>query len=139
MGLTFKLRDLMYKSLVSEARITVPSRYPIVPRDQDAPITTSNRWTLLDTGAAQHLQKTYEFHDAFARNRFVDELFAYEEKKGHRSQITTQYRQETPNYIVKVEVFTPGVDVTTNLDKEYARYADVLWRDLCYDILHVAG
>lgn len=91
-----------------------------------APIIPMNRW--LATGDA--LTKAYAFVDNCIRNRFVVLLLGYEEKVHHHAQITID------EFVVHVAVRTRGVDLVTEIDKEYAAYADVLYKDVAYGELH---
>lgn len=106
---------------------TVPnSGMPIIPRAVDVPVTPCQRWTI--TGNNAVLTKTYVFSSFEMRSRFVVELFEHEEEVSHRA--TLDVFADVAN--VNVSLCTNGVGVT-EIDKEYARFADALYRDLNYN------
>ena len=55
--------------------------------------------------------------------RFISGLLQFEDAFGHHAKITIDYLN------VRVEVYTHDVNDITELDVEYAQYADSLWVD----------
>ena len=93
---------------------------PVEPREREAPVVAMERWR--EAGGALH--KTYKFRQINNRVAFVMGLLAYEEGVEHHAVITIDHDE------VSLKVTTKDIDRVTELDKEYARYADVLFRDL---------
>lgn len=100
----------------------VPNGMPIKAKQPDAPILPMERWRAVD-GA---LYKTYQFRRKQDRNTFVMQLLAYETATEHSSEMRIIEDQ------VELKVQTKDLGKVTELDKEYARYADVLFRGLVY-------
>ena len=67
------------------------------------------------------------------RSAFVAGLFEYEAKTQHNATITIDEGEVT------LDVRTKDVDQITELDKEYAAWADELYRDVVYSSPHDRG
>ncbi len=87
------------------------------------PIIPVNRWILENK---RLLRKNFAFDTMSQRNWFVSELMEFEGKNGHAAQIMVS------ELSVELQLSTKGVDVVTELDKEYAKFADVLYADVMY-------
>lgn len=99
---------------------------PVRPLRPLAPVIAVDRWKEAD-GA---LHKTYRFRRQADRNDFVIQLLAYESRTCHNAQLKVD--EET----VELKLTTRDVSRVTSLDKEYARYADVLFKELVYSHRH---
>jgi len=95
---------------------------PVPVREPDAPIMAVERWREVN-GA---LYKTYRFRRLNDRKDFVTQLLAYESVVEHPAQITID------DDIVSIKVQTRSIKKVTELDREYARYADVLFKGMVY-------
>ena len=95
---------------------------PISAKEAEAPIFAVERWREVD-GA---LYKTYRFRRTPDRNSFVMDLFAYEATTEHTAQLTIKADQ------VAVRVYTKDLERVTEVDKEYAKYCDVLFKNIVY-------
>ena len=95
---------------------------PISPHEAEAPIFPVERWRAVD-GA---LYKTYKFRRDDDRNEFILLLLAYEKETDHHAEITIKSDEVT------LRVQTKDLEKVTSIDKEYARYADVVHKDLIY-------
>lgn len=95
---------------------------PITAREPEVPILPMNRWRECD-GA---LFKTYQFRRIHDRNDFVMQLLAYETATQHNAEIGIDHDT------VSLKLQTKDLGKPTEVDKEYARYADVLFRGLVY-------
>lgn len=98
---------------------------PIGPTEAPLPVLPVERWREVDGW----LVKTYVFRRSDDRVRFVTDLLSYEQTQQHNAIITV-YANE-----VGLRLRTEGVDRPTDLDKEYARYADVLFKDVVYTVV----
>jgi pterin-4a-carbinolamine dehydratase len=99
-------------------------RLPVKPLESGVAIVPSEKWEKLESPL--RLRKHYNFMSQEKRNLFVAELFEYETKTGHNATITVEEGKVT------LDVRTKDVDQITELDKEYAKFADVLFRDVVY-------
>jgi pterin-4a-carbinolamine dehydratase len=99
---------------------------PITPQENPAKLVISvDKWTMvrLDDGSSR-LRKTYRFRDLFDKSQFVKALMTYETSTGHSAEISMDQTE------VRIEVWTRDLNSPTEIDKEYARFADVLFRDV---------
>ena len=109
---------IIHESFIDKARRQMSfGRLPIVPVD---------RWKLVDS--PKRLHKAYKFISNELRNAFVEGLFEYEKKIGHNAKMVIE------EYIVTLDVYTKDIDQVTELDKEYAKYADILFKDIVYSV-----
>ena len=70
------------------------------------------------------LIKDYQFGDRETVSRFVLSLMRFEDVMGHHATIVVEYTA------VRIEVYTHDVNDITELDTEYAKYADSLFADV---------
>lgn len=99
---------------------------PVRPRTPEAPIMPMDRWQ--QSGGA--LYKTYRFRRMMDRNTFVMQLLAYESSTEHNAELRIDHDT------VDVKVQTKDIGTVTELDREYASYADVLFRGIVYNPSH---
>lgn len=97
---------------------------PVQVKEIDPPVTAVERWHKVDG----HLIKSYQFRRPKDRIRFVNSLMRYEDKVNHHAVMTIEFDK------VSLEVFTKELDNVTELDKEHARFADVLFYDIVYNV-----
>lgn len=112
--------EFLYNAISSTT--VAPNGVPIKAREPEAPVLPMERWR--EAGGA--LYKTYKFRRPGDRNTFVMQLLAYESTTEHHAEIRINEGQ------VDLRVHTKDLDKVTELDREYARYADVLFRSLVY-------
>lgn len=97
-------------------------RPPINPKKIEIPIVPMDKWVLLRD--PPRLSKTYRFRRAKDRSEFVKEMMDYEDKIGHHAQMQL-YESE-----VVIEVNTSDVEKVTEVDKEYAKYSDEVYKEI---------
>lgn len=97
---------------------------PVRKNDQQVqlPITPVERWSII----SGKLVKTFKFKKRADRARFVASILKYEQEVGHFAKITILSDQ------VKISVITVGIDRVTELDYEYAKFIDSLFRDITF-------
>lgn len=120
-----KILEQLHEEFLHQAiqsTTVAPNGPPIKARAPEAPVVPMERWREVD-GA---LYKTYRFRRSTDRNTFVMQLLAYESSTEHNAEMRITEDQ------VDLKVRTKDIDKVTELDKEYARYADVLFRSLVY-------
>jgi len=101
-------------------------RLPVQPKEAEAPVLATERWR--DVSGA--LYKTFKFRRMDDRDTFITSLLAYEQNVEHNADITISGEE------VSLRLQTKDIKKVTGLDKEYARYADVLFKDLVYSSAH---
>ena len=99
---------------------------PVSPKEAEAPILPVERWRIMDDS----LCKLYKFRRAVDRDHFVIALLSYEAETQHHADILIMEGE------VSLKLSTKDLQKVTELDKEYARFADQLFRDLVYSPDH---
>ena len=102
-------------------------RLPVMPRGRDVPVIVTDKWKKSENS----LIKTYKFISNELRNDFVRQLLIHEEKVGHNATMTIQHETVT------LTLQTHDIEQVTELDKEYAKAADELYKDVVYSLSHV--
>lgn len=100
-------------------------RLPIKPLEGGTAIIPVDKWEVVES--PRRLRKSYKFMSREKRNEFVASLFEYEIKVGHNATLTVDEEKVT------LDLRTKDIDQITELDKEYASYADVLFKDVVYN------
>lgn len=95
-----------------------------MPRGRDVPVIATDKWQK----SGDSLIKTYRFISADLRNDFVRQILIHEEKVCHNATITIQVDSVT------LTLQTHDVKQVTELDKEYAKAADELYKDVVYSV-----
>lgn len=117
-----KLQQLHERFIEKAHRPMSFGSLPISPRAPDAPVIPVDRWREADGT----LYKTYKFRRMHDRTDFVMQLLAYEDSIEHHAEI------KIDGDTVELKVRTKDLHRVTELDKEYARYSDILFRGLVY-------
>jgi len=99
---------------------------PVIPQATDVPLIAVNKWSKKDGS----LQKTYTFRLQEQRNDFVKQLLDHEAEVGHHASIHVTEEAVTLN------LQTKDIGEVTELDKEYAKWADELYKDVVYSRSH---
>lgn len=99
---------------------------PVMPRGRDVPVVATNRWEKTDNS----LIKTYKFISNELRNDFVRQLLIHEERAGHHATMTIQHETVT------LTLQTHNLEQVTELDKEFSKAADELYKDVVYSLSH---
>lgn len=106
----------------------VPPHY--LPRDfgmdvRSLPVTPKREGKWYAKQSPERLCRTYEFSDRRSARDFVNELMDYEDRVNHHGEIKCK------GPAVTIEVYTHGVDCVTEIDKEYANEAELIYNDIC--------
>lgn len=117
----------LHEEFIDKARRPMQfGRLPVMPRGKDVPVIASNKWDRSEDS----LMKTFSFISNELRNDFVRQILIYEEKVRHNATISIQ--SET----VTLTVQTHDLKQVTEIDKEYARHADEIYKDVVYSLSH---
>jgi len=95
-------------------------KLPIDSLSPELPIVPMERWREHE-GA---LHKVYMFREQEHRNLFVNSLLEYELRTHHVATLIVKYNE------VNVSTQTQNIERVTDIDKEYAAYCDVLYKDI---------
>jgi len=104
----------------------LPGKQPIRPKKHEVPVVPVERWTIKGDDK-QALVKTFKFRRNNDRTRFVTDILRYEEKVQHPAHITIH--EDT----VTIKLTTQNIDKPTELDKEYASFCDITFKDIVYE------
>jgi pterin-4a-carbinolamine dehydratase len=118
-----KQLQILHEQFIEKANR--PMRFgalPVTPKEAEAPVFAVDRWKEAD-GA---LYKTYRFRRMPDRDHFVVELLAYEMNVQHHADIRINHDE------VSLKLQTKDISKVTELDKEYARFADITFKELVY-------
>jgi len=102
---------------------------PIRARTAEAPIIPMDRWK----EAAGALYKTYKFREPDQRDGFIMALLSYERDVQHNAQIRIDEGE------VSLRIQTKTAERVTELDKEYAKFADCVFKDIVSRPTSVVG
>ncbi len=113
----------LHENFISAARRPMNfDKLPIAPATVDLPVIPTNKWKKTETS----LEKKLLFPDKIQRNKFILKLFEYEEDVGHNAHIYIEDNE------VMLVLSTHDINKVTELDKEYARYIDELYKESLY-------
>lgn len=99
-------------------------RLPIKPVENDLAIIPVEKWVKADSPT--RLKKKFRFRSQKLRNEFVKEIFDIEIEKNHNATITID-----EDFVV-IELRTKDIDQITEIDKEFSKTIDVLFKDIVY-------
>lgn len=102
------------------------NKLPVIPKKNKSPIVAMNRWREIDG----KLVKIYLFREDEDRMNFVSSLLNYESKVKHYATMAIEGNR------VGIKLYTKDFDRISEIDKEYAKFADVLFRDIVYNTDH---
>lgn len=122
-----KLVELHREFIERSTRPIVSHDVPIKVSNPHIPIMAVEKWKIID----KKLTKKYFFEKYEDRNRFLQSLLEYETQQGHHASFNIDA------LVVEVSLITKDVNKATELDKSYAKYADVVRRDLVYNPVDV--
>ena len=100
-------------------------RLPIKPLEGDVAIIAVDKW--VTTKNPVSLRKTFKFRSLDLRNKFVKKLLQYEVETQHNAVLTVE------ESAVMINLHTKDIDQITELDKEYAKFADIIYKDIVYN------
>lgn len=95
--------------------LTIQKQMPVTPK-------RVSRWERV--ASPRRLHATYEFKTQNEYALFLAEVLVYERETGHRAKIVCDYPTVT------IEVYTKDVNEITEIDLEYAKAADDIFKDV---------
>ena len=97
-------------------------RMPINPKSIELPVVPMSKWEALHDPI--RLSKVFIFKRVSDRNSFINELMNYESEVKHHANLTITEDK------VQVQVFTKDLEKITELDKEYSKFADEIYKEI---------
>lgn len=123
---------LLNEAFIERANRSVIHNVPIsVKAARNLPILPTDKWvpiTLPDGTCA--LSKTFDFQNNEFRDRFIMGVLEYENHCEHRARVMFSDMKIT------IVVGTKHIDIVTELDKDYTKFCDTLYRDTVYNRLY---
>jgi pterin-4a-carbinolamine dehydratase len=113
---------LLHHQLIEQDIKNFGQKTPIKPKEGIVAIIPANAWKKHEGG----IVKKYEFFRRADRDRFVSSLLQYESVSGHPATILIK------ESAVTLSLKTQNLNSVTELDKEYAHYADESFKDIVY-------
>lgn len=111
---------LLNEGLVHQAsQSTVQSGTPVRPQKQKPPVVAVPAWE----SDGSSLKKSYKFGSIDDRNFFLQQVLFYEQEKGHCATMLVGEKQVT------LRVTTRDLGKVTELDREYSRAADLIYKE----------
>jgi len=117
-----ELKNLHREFIEKAQRPMTFGNLPISPKKQQLPIIAVDRW-VADGGV---MTKTYKFRRIEDKELFINQLFQYEREVQHNATITIDHD------VVSLQLTTKDIGHPTELDKEYASFADIVYKDIVY-------
>jgi pterin-4a-carbinolamine dehydratase len=99
------------------SRLLSEMSLPVLPREN-----LRSKWEVLES--PKRLARSYKFPSSKKLQEFISELLEYQGKTNHSGDIRINHGDVT------VEVYTRDLNCLTELDYEYAKMADLIYRDL---------
>ena len=121
-----RLTQLHEQFLDSARRPMSFGRLPVMPKDAEVPLIPVNKWTKSDGS----LKKSYTFRLGSQRNDFLRQLLDHEEEVGHHTRLYVEEGKVT------VTLQTADIEQVTELDKEFSKWLDELFREVVYSTQH---
>lgn len=95
--------------------LTIRKQMPVTPKK-------ASRWERI--ASPNRLHASYEFKTQSEYTLFLAEILGYERETGHRAKLVCDYPSVT------IEVYTRDVNEITEIDLEYAKAADDIYKDV---------
>lgn len=118
----------MHEDFINASRVRLPSvtKLPVNPKQAAQPVIPVDRWVK----SANALVKTFTFRLKRQRNDFVEEVMKREVEVGHGPKAAID------DLSVTLTLQTRDVERVTELDKEFAKWSDELFRDVVYSSVY---
>lgn len=116
------LRNL-HEAFINKAREPmIKGALPISPVEEFLPVVPMNTWKKTD----EYYVKKFEFRLQVQRDMFIKVLLNYEADVGHHAKMVIN------EGLVVLMLQTKDVKNVTELDKEYAKHADAVYKDVVH-------
>lgn len=103
---------------------TIPGKMPVSPKNANVPVIATERWIKT---TSNELRKCYTFKTFDEKKLFVSQILGYELQTQHPVKLTSHEDR------VILVLQTQGVEDVTDIDKEFAKYADIVYKDIVYN------
>lgn len=120
------------EAFIERANRSILHNVPISAKSaRTLPVLPTDKWLKVSLSeGASGLSKTFNFQNNEFRDRFILGILDYESHYEHRARVTFSDMKVT------IVVQTKHLDVITELDKDYTKFCDTLYRDTVYNQLH---
>jgi len=111
----------LHESFINKAREPfVKGTLPVQPKEGFLPVVAMNTWKKSE----DYYVKKFEFRIQPHRNEFIKQLLEYEDEVGHNAKMVIN------EGLVVLMLQTKDLERVTEIDKEYANYADAVYKDV---------
>jgi pterin-4a-carbinolamine dehydratase len=118
-----KISDLHEEFIRKANRKMSFGALPVKPIAGEVPVVAVNKWHRVN-GC---LRKEFVFQKSSLRSDFIRKLMDYEDEVGHHATIVIEEDRVVLELVTKA-----GAGHITELDKEYGREADLIFREVVY-------
>jgi pterin-4a-carbinolamine dehydratase len=116
---------MLHESFIDKANRPMTFGAPPITPQRPVPIIVPvEKWE--EKGEPKRLIKKFEFRRSEDRIRFVTELMDYEEQVQHHGEMFL-----IEGFVI-IRLLTKTVEKIMEQDREYARFADALFKDIVY-------
>jgi len=114
---------LLHETFINKARTPMlKGSLPIEPSESFLPVIPMNTWKK----SQEYYVKKFEFRIQEQRDMFIKQLLNYEADVGHHAKMVIN------KDLVVLMLQTNDVNRVTELDKEYAKHADAVYKDVVH-------
>lgn len=115
----------LHREFIEKAnrQMTLGGKLPINAKEPVHVIIATERWGMLD----DKLVKTYNFLNQDDKVDFIVALMKYESSVGHHAALVMNRDK------IVIQLQTKDLGKVTEIDKEYAKFADSLFKDILYN------
>lgn len=111
----------LHEAFINKAREPmIKGSLPVQPKEDFLPIIAMNVWKK----SQEFYVKKFEFRKQKHRNDFIKILLEYEDEVEHNAKMVIN------EGFVVLMLQTKDIEKVTELDKEYAKYADAVYKDV---------
>lgn len=119
-----KLAKLHEEFIDASRRPMQFGRLPVKAREVETPIIPVERWVL--SRDPKTLSKVFKFQTNEERNRMLQALLDHENETQHHARIILE------EGTIKLVLVTKNIGEVTELDQEYAKFADQAFKDVVF-------
>lgn len=107
-----------------------PINLPVKPKQ--LPVLPLDRWLMVrdDISNIQKLVKVYSFDDPNKYSAFLFDIIEYQQMLQHYADMNSEYDSGEHKHKLTINIWTRNIDQVTNIDKEFARYCDITYKNL---------
>jgi pterin-4a-carbinolamine dehydratase len=112
--MVYKVKNIMKEYFTNDGPRLSNKECPVVP--------SRDYWEVFES--PERLQRKFSFQDRRSLVDFVSLVFSLEDTMGHHGKIDIDHKEVT------ISVYTKDINSITNIDREYVKHVDQIFRDV---------